>query len=214
MNIYDILFLNEDGEQQASNPPDKQDKNNNDADDDFSIDTSLDDGNNDEEPEEINPNSPPEDNSDNGEDDGSSEGEDNMGAPVDDDESADQEVEANTDIFASLSAEEQQVKIKELKKQYSSLYSSCDDILERINNLEVDENNLDAISRISSSLCDMKIYISDYLNKIYPSKSYIENDIVFSRFLSIINSITNVLDDVAKKKEKEEKDEKKNAEKE
>lgn len=180
-------------------------------DDDFSIDTSLDDGSSPEEDkaaaQDENPDAGAEQS---GNDDMSS---DDPNAPVDGgtgDEgemSEEEEVEANTDIFASLTAEEQAVKIKELKSLYSNLFSSIDDILERINKLDINEDNLETISRVSTSLYDMKVYISDYLTLVFPTKSYIENDVTFSRFLTIVKSITEILDDIAKKymKENEEK---------
>ena len=79
--------------------------------------------------------------------------------------------------------------------------------MERINKLDINEDNLETISRISTSLYDMKVYISDYLTLVFPTKSYIENDVTFSRFLTIVKSITEILDDIAKKymKENEEK---------
>lgn len=205
-SIYDILSLKsvneaEEDNNSSASPTDIEGS----IDDDFSIDTSLDDGSSPEEdaaqkaeenPEAQQPN--PEEQQVSAEDPNAA-GE----APVEGEE----EVEANADIFASLTAEEQQIKIKELKTLYSNLYTSCDDILERINKLDVNEDNLETISRISTSLYDIKIYISDYLTMVFPTKSYVENDVTFVRFLSIIKSITEILDDVAKKfaKENEEK---------
>lgn len=180
-------------------------------DDDFSIDTSLDDGSSPEEDkaaaQDKNPDAGAEQS---GNDDMSSDNPDDSvdgGAGSDGEMSDEEEVEANTDIFASLTAEEQAVKIKELKTLYSNLFSSIDDILERINRLDINEDNLETISRISTSLYDMKVYISDYLTLVFPTKSYIENDVTFSRFLTIVKSITEILDDIAKKyaKENEEK---------
>ena len=50
----------------------------------------------------------------------------------------------------------------------------------------------------------------DYLTMVFPTKSYVENDVTFVRFLSIIKSITEILEDVANKfaKENIEKDNK------
>lgn len=182
-------------------------------DDDFSIDTSLDDGSSPEEDkaaaQDENPDAGAEQS---GNDDMSSDNPPNTsadgGAEAEGEMSEEEEVEANTDIFSSLTAEEQAVKIKELKSLYSNLFSSIDDILERINKLDINEDNLETISRVSTSLYDMKVYISDYLTLVFPTKSYIENDVTFSRFLSIVKSITGILDDIAKKytKENEEKD--------
>lgn len=107
-------------------------------------------------------------------------------------------VKANTDIFASLSKEEQQVKILELKKLFANLYSSTDDILEKINNTETDENNIHVINRISMTIFNLRKYIADYIANSFAYKSYIENDITFNRFLSIINSVSSVLEDISK----------------
>ena len=177
-------------------------------DDDFSIDTSLDDGSSPEEDmaaaQDENPDAGAEQSGD------AEMGGEESGAPVDGEETGDEgevsgeeEVPANTDIFSSLTAEEQAIKIKELKGLYSNLFSSIDDILERINKLDINEDNLETISRISASLYDMKVYISDYLTLVFPTKSYVENDVTFVRFLTIVKSITEILNDIAKKYERE-----------
>lgn len=208
-SIYDILSIKavKEAEEEDTAPSAQTDDIEINTDDDFSIDTSLDDGSSPEEDmaaaQDENPDAGAEQS---GNDDISSE---EPGAPVNGGTGAngeveeDEEVEANTDIFSSLTAEEQQVKIKELKNLYSNLYSSCDDILERINKLDINEDNLDTISRISTSLYDMKVYISDYLTLVFPTKSYIENDVTFVRFLTIVKSITEILDGIADKYTKE-----------
>lgn len=202
-SIFDILSLKSiqeaEGEEQSS--PQQSDDDLGNIDDDFDIDTSLDDVGS-ENPGDDQGGSPddstgevPSDGSDLG-------GGPNAGnAPAGDDVNMDEEepVESNTDIFASLTAEEQKIKIRELKNLFGNLYSSCDEILSRIDKLDVNEDNLDSLSRISSTIYDMKIYISDYLNMVFPTKSYIENDVVFVRFLTIIKSITEILDDIGKK---------------
>lgn len=111
-------------------------------------------------------------------------------------------VKANTDIFASLSKEEQQVKILELKKLFANLYSSTDDILDKINNTETDENNIHVINRISMTIFNLRKYIADYIANSFAYKSYIENDITFNRFLSIINSVSSILEDIGKENAK------------
>lgn len=113
-------------------------------------------------------------------------------------DSEDEPVEANTDIFSSLTAEEQQVKIKELKNLYAELYTSVDDLLEKINDTDTDEDNIDILSRVSATLYTLKNYISDYLTTSFANKSYIENDIAFNRFLSILNSTASVVEDIGK----------------
>lgn len=117
-------------------------------------------------------------------------------------EEPEEPVEANTDIFASLSKEEQQIKISELKKLFANLYTSTDDILEKINNTDTDESNIEAINRVSMVLYTLRKYIVDYMENSFSFKSYIENDITYNRFLSILNSIASVLEDIAKENNK------------
>lgn len=165
------------------------------GDDDFSIDASLDDGTYD--------NADGGEVTDNGGEEPSTEDSDsgsNGGGSSDGDDEVNDD---NTDIFSSLTAEEQQIKIKELKSLYQNLYSSCDEILDRINNLDTDEENLHIVTRISNSMYDLKRYIADYITHVFPNKSFIENDIAFNRFLLIIKSITDILDKYQIKMSKE-----------
>ena len=160
------------------------------GDGDFDIDASLDDGDDGGE----NPDSSPSDS-----DDGGS-GSDSAGG----DNSSDEEVnDDNTDIFSSLSAEEQQIKIKELKGLYQQMYTSCDELLDRINNLEFTEDSLPVMTRITYALYDLKKYISEYITSVFPRKSYIENDIAFNRFLMILNSVKDILSRYQKKSERD-----------
>ena len=165
------------------------------GDDDFDIDASLDDegsGNN-------------TDNSGLGEEDSSPSSSSDISSGSSSDTGDEEVNDDNTDIFVSLTAEEQQIKIKELKRLYQNLYTSCDEILDRINNLELNEDNLQIITRISYSMYDLKRYISEYLISVFPRKSYIENDIAFNRFLSIVKSIATILEKYQKKTIKDDK---------
>ena len=158
------------------------------GDDDFDIDASLDDGDDGGE----NPDSSPSDSDDGGSGSDSAGGDNNSDEEVNDD---------NTDIFSSLSAEEQQIKIKELKGLYQQMYTSCDELLDRINNLEFTEDSLPVMTRITYALYDLKKYISEYITSVFPRKSYIENDITFNRFLMILNSVKDILSRYQKKSE-------------
>ena len=160
------------------------------GDDDFDIDASLDDGDDGGE----NPESSPSDSDDGGSGSDSAGGDNNSDEEVNDD---------NTDIFSSLSAEEQQIKIKELKGLYQQMYTSCDELLDRINNLEFTEDSLPVMNRITYALYDLKKYISEYIISVYPRKSYIENDIAFNRFLMILNSVKDILSRYQKKSERD-----------
>lgn len=116
----------------------------------------------------------------------------------------------NTDIFSTLTKEEQAIKIKELKKLYNNLYIYISDMLGKVNDISPDEDNQESIYRITSALYDLKQNIAQYIENIFPIKSYIENDIAYNRYLLIIKSITNVMNVLASEmEEKVQKDNKK-----
>ena len=211
-SIFDILreegILKEDGENNQAttkpNPPtddttqDNPSNNNSDTekdDDNFDIDTNLDDGNGDDDFEENNDDM----NSDDSTKDSSSSNNDNIS------DDSDEEVnDDNTDIFASLTAEEQQIKIKELKDLFQNMYISCDEILDRLNNLQFTEDSIPIMNRLTYSIYDLKKYIQEYIISVFPRKSYIENDIAFNRFLMILNTIQDILSRYKTKADKDE----------
>ena len=163
-------------------------------DDEFDIDSSLDE---------------PTDGSAGGDDDGggSDSGDTSMDSSSDSSSSGgsgDEEVnDNNTNIFNSLTAEEQQMKIRELKNQYRDLYTSTDDIIERLSNFFVYEKTYHVINRINDALHILRNYIADYFVYVFPTKSYIENDIKYNEFLYIISKMTSILDKFATDMEKE-----------
>lgn len=197
-SIYDILREADGDENQANNTPAadtntdtetqttktevevKNDDNNDQqgddpaGNDDFDMDMSLD----------------GEDDTEGGEDTGT----DDMGGG--DMGTEEEPVEANTDMFGALSAEEQIMKISELKKQYAQLYNSCDDLIEKISNIENNENTLAPLSKLVNTLTDLKTYIIDYIYNQFDSKSFYENDVKLNFFLSIFYSISEVLSDI------------------
>ena len=163
--------------------------------DDFNVDTNLDD----------------EGGEDSGEEDGDDLGGDNTSS--DDSSSMDsgsssldsggeeEPIKANTDIFNSLTAEEQQMKIRELKSLFLNLFTSTDDLLARLNETESDEDNIEVLTRISMVLYSLKQYMADYMSYTFAFKSYIENDIAFNRFLAILKSVTTIIDEMGKIKQ-------------
>lgn len=111
-------------------------------------------------------------------------------------------IKANTDIFDSLSSEEQTVKIAELKKMFNELYTSCDDLMHKVSTIDVDDISVNIVSRVNSTLYNLKTYIADYILNIFPIKSYIENDIAFNRFLTVLSSVSRVIESLTEIREK------------
>lgn len=199
-SIYDILTEAEDDNQNANNDAPAEGENNNNE------DTGGDDaaGGGDEEDTTM-------DDIDNSLDSiGGDEGDDAGGADTGGGDSGDtggttdmgsgddEPVEANTDMFGSLSAEEQKMKIMELKKQYSQLFDSCDDMIDKISTIKTTEVTMVPISRMTNILMNLKDYITDYLYNQFATMSYYENDVTFNRFLAIFKSISNILNDISR----------------
>jgi cobalamin biosynthesis protein CobT len=167
---------NQDDNQEDDNQNDEnQDEDNNDEDENYDInddDENQDDENQDE-------------NSDDTTDDSS-------------DETADSKADAlkakDREVFDSLSIAEQQIKIKELKNQFADLYNNCSSIIERLNDVALELiDEYPQLKKISSVLYELKDMISFYILNIYDTKSFFENDIVFNRYLLILNGIKGVL---------------------
>ena len=155
-----------------------------------------------------------EDNQDNNEEENNDENNDDNDFTINDDENNDEnnddnnnntssysgEEESKTDpdslknkdreLFDSLSIAEQQIKIKELKKQFGDLYSNTVSLIDRFNeiSIEVGSDSIQ-INKIIKILLDLKSMISFYILNIYDIKSFFENDIVFNRYLVIFNGI-------------------------
>ena len=110
-------------------------------------------------------------------------------------------VDTNTNIFDSLTAEEQRIKIGELKNQYRDLYTSISEILNRLTDFSTDETNYQVINRVTDVLQELKRFIGDYFIYTFPHKSFMENDIKFNELLFAVTKIRGILDKFVKEKE-------------
>lgn len=121
-------------------------------------------------------------------------------------------VPQNKELFDTLTAEEQAIKIKELKMLYFSMYQSLGDIAKRLDNLDTDDDEVITISRISAFVYDLRTSMHQYITVEFDQKSYMENDFMYNRFLVLIHSVTNIVNELAKiekrKKAEEEKSKK------
>ena len=101
------------------------------------------------------------------------------------------------EIFDTLSPEEQKLKIVKLKELYMKLYSRCSQIIEKYDSLGVHYEDLtEPIKNSVNALYSLKDTISSYLLYLFDSKSYIENDIMFNRFLVVMNQIKLITKDM------------------
>lgn len=174
----------------GSDSSDDQNEDNND-DEDYTIDAEPDDTDNEE-------------STDSGDDNSDSDDSD-----TDDISSTDTAEESPVDqeMFDSLSEDEKNRKIYTLKKQYIDLYSNCTTLIDKFNQIsdEDDENVNPVIKRVLKIIYDLKEYISYYVLNAFGNKSYIENDINFARYLSILNGIKLIVEELQKSQEDENK---------
>jgi hypothetical protein len=101
------------------------------------------------------------------------------------------------EIFDSLSAEEQKLKTVKLKELFMKLYSRCGQIIEKYDSLGVRYEDLtEPIKNSVNALYSLKDTISSYLLYLFDSKTYLENDIMFNRFLVAMNQIKLITKDM------------------
>jgi hypothetical protein len=94
------------------------------------------------------------------------------------------------DIFDSLSPQEQKIKTVKLKELFMDLYNRCDQIIDKYNTLGVDYEDLgEPVHKCIDTLFNLKQMMSTYLLYLFDTKTYIENDIMFNRFLTAMNQI-------------------------
>lgn len=105
----------------------------------------------------------------------------------------------DAELFDTLSPDEQHAKIKALKDLYIELYTTCENLMDKFNSvsLEYDDAN-SQFKRIVNTLYGLKKMVSDYLLNSFDSRSYLENDIMFNRYLAVLNSIKNVSTELKK----------------
>lgn len=119
--------------------------------------------------------------------------------PVDNPEEA---KKGNTDLFASLTAEEQSIKIMELKKLYNELYTSVDDLLDKLDDVALEDINPHIIIRITSQMTELRRILQDYIINSFPIKTYYENDVNYSIFLNMFATLRGVFDEIYKERER------------
>lgn len=116
------------------------------------------------------------------------------------DESSEKDIKAKEkEIFASLSPAEQRVKNKQLKNRFKDLYDNCSNIIEKINEIGGDIQSVSPqLKRTISILFEIKENIYDYLMDLYDANGYFENEIIYNKYLVMLNSVKNILIEIDK----------------
>lgn len=104
----------------------------------------------------------------------------------------------NTDLFSSLTAEEQSIKIMELKRLYNDLYTAFDDLVIKLDDIAMEDIDPRIIARITSQMEELRRILQDYIINQFNLKTYYENDVQYSIFLNMFTTIRGVFDEVSK----------------
>lgn len=103
------------------------------------------------------------------------------------------------ELYANLTPDQLDIKHKELKGQFLSMFDMVSELVERMGDTGTTEENIKIVEYISNNLINLKDMISDYVNDVYQTKSYIENSIMYNRFLATLNAINQLLEEIQPK---------------
>lgn len=111
-------------------------------------------------------------------------------SPVDDLKKQEEE------MYAALTPEQLDIKHRELKNQFLSMFDTVSGLIEQINGVSVEEDSIHVIEFVSTQLSKLKSMLTDYVNYVYHTKSYIENSINYNRFLAVLNGMNKILEEL------------------
>lgn len=135
--------------------------------------------------------------------------------PVENDDTGMDEVESNSDnkeeqpvddlkqteeeIYSDLTPEQLDIKHKELKTNYLSMYDMVVGIIDRLGDVTTSEEDIPIFEYIITECTKIKDMITDYINSVYHTKSHTENLINYNRFLAVLSGINKILEEMNKK---------------
>lgn len=105
------------------------------------------------------------------------------------------------EIFADLTPPQLALKHQELKSNFLKIYDSTASIIDRINEIPSDERFTTSISYVNKQLSTFRDTLTDYINDVYSTKSYMENQVNYYKFLNVLHSINQILDEINKELE-------------
>lgn len=108
------------------------------------------------------------------------------------------------EIFDSLTPQEQMIKTYKLKELYMDLYARCDNLIKKYDSLGIEfEEYTTIIKKTLDTLYDLKEMIVMYYHELFDYKSYYDNDIMFNRYLLILDTIRLTTEEMVKQHKEE-----------
>ena len=101
------------------------------------------------------------------------------------------------DIFDNLTPSQIDVKHRELKNNFIKLFDATSNTITRINDIPTNEKHRSVLSFVNKQLSDLRDLITDYMENIYSTKSYMENAINYNKFLAHLDGVNKILNAIA-----------------
>ena len=106
--------------------------------------------------------------------------------------------DAENDIFNGLSDQDKTIKINELKDLYQDLYNRIVTLYDKVNDIPKDDELIKVYNFIIDNLSDLKQFVYDYLTNTFDNKTYLENMVNYKKYLSTLNVINGILEEIRK----------------
>ena len=111
-------------------------------------------------------------------------------------------IEAN--ILADLSDEQKKIQSDELRQNFINMYNSVVDIIDKVNNIQKDEESLSVFEFISTQLLILKDTVNMTITKTFDTKSYYENMNTYQHCLAILVTVDKLIKETEKNQKKSE----------
>lgn len=108
------------------------------------------------------------------------------------------------DLFAQLSPKQIEIKLRNLKEQYISLYEDIIKVIDRLGKINRIDITIQPIEFVEKKLNELKDMVKDSLTDSFDTRSYAENQIILQKQIAIYVSLCKIIEGIAKKGENEE----------
>ena len=124
---------------------------------------------------------------------------DDMSGDMSGGEDPDQDLkDAENDIFNGLSDQDKVIMINELKDLYQDLYNRIITLYDKVNDIPKDDELIKVYNFVIDNLSDLKQFVYDYLTNTFDNKTYLENMVNYKKYLSTLNVINGILEEIRK----------------
>ena len=105
------------------------------------------------------------------------------------------------EINKNLNDKQIDIRVKELQNKYIEVYNICNNINNRVEDINKTDENGSVVDFIISKINETKKLIYDYLSKTFSTKTYIENLTNYNQYLVVLSGIKKLLDEIIQKNE-------------